>query len=83
VEPSTISFQFDSQLLSEFIATNTTLIRMFSDHFRRQFSRLEVINTLILPSGKYFENASKFKSSPQNNGISAALLKQKLCGSGM
>jgi hypothetical protein len=35
------------------------------------------------PSGKYFENAPKFKSSPQNNGISAALLKQNLCGSGM
>jgi hypothetical protein len=35
------------------------------------------------PSEKYFENAPKFKSSPQNNGISAALLKQKLCGSGM
>jgi hypothetical protein len=35
------------------------------------------------PSGKYFENAPKFKSSPQNNGISAALIKQKLCGSGM
>jgi hypothetical protein len=35
------------------------------------------------PSGKYFENAPKFKSLPQNNGISAARLKQKLCGSGM
>jgi hypothetical protein len=35
------------------------------------------------PSEKYFENAPKFKSSPQNNGIYAALLKQKLCGSGM
>jgi hypothetical protein len=32
---------------------------------------------------KYFENASKFKSSPQNSGISAAFLKQKLCGSDM
>jgi Mg-chelatase subunit ChlI len=38
---------------------------------------------LLHPSGKYFENAPKFKSSPQNNGISAALLKQKLCRSGM
>jgi hypothetical protein len=36
-----------------------------------------------IPSGKYFENALKFKSSPQNNGISASLLKQKLCGSSM
>jgi hypothetical protein len=36
-----------------------------------------------IPSGKYLKNAPKFKSSPQNNGISAALLKQKLCGSGM
>jgi hypothetical protein len=35
------------------------------------------------PSEKYFENAPKFKSSPQNNGISAALLKQILCGIGM
>jgi hypothetical protein len=26
-----------------------------------------------LPSEKYFENAPKFKYSPQNNGISAAL----------
>jgi hypothetical protein len=36
-----------------------------------------------LPSEKYFENALKFKSSPQNNGISSGLLKQKVCGSGM
>jgi hypothetical protein len=43
----------------------------------------EGIVGVMLPSGKYFENAPKFKSSPQNNGISAALLKQKLCGSGM
>jgi hypothetical protein len=35
------------------------------------------------PSEKYFENAPKFKFSPQNNGISTTLLKQKLCGSGM
>jgi hypothetical protein len=35
------------------------------------------------PGGKYFENAPKFKSSPQNNGVTAALLKQKLYGSGM
>jgi hypothetical protein len=28
-----------------------------------------------------FENAPKFKSSPQNNGESAAFLKQMLCGS--
>jgi hypothetical protein len=35
------------------------------------------------PSEKYFKNAQQFKSSPQNNGISAALLKQRLCGSGM
>jgi hypothetical protein len=35
------------------------------------------------PSEKYFENVPKFKSSPQNNGISAALLKQILCGIGM
>jgi hypothetical protein len=37
----------------------------------------------IAPGEKYFENAPEFKSSPQNNGISAALLKQRLCGSGM
>jgi hypothetical protein len=36
-----------------------------------------------MPSGKYFKNAPKFKCSPQNNGIPAALLKQKLCESGM
>jgi hypothetical protein len=36
-----------------------------------------------IPGEKYFENAPKFKSSPQINRISAALLKQKLCGSGM
>jgi hypothetical protein len=36
-----------------------------------------------MPSGKYFKNALKFKCSPQNNGIPAALLKQKLCESGM
>jgi hypothetical protein len=29
------------------------------------------------PSEKYFENALKLKSSPQNNGISSAFLKQK------
>jgi hypothetical protein len=29
------------------------------------------------------KKAPKFKSSPQNNGISAALIKQKLCVSGM
>jgi hypothetical protein len=33
---------------------------------------------LFTPSEKYFENALKFKSLPQNNGISAELLKQKL-----
>jgi hypothetical protein len=32
------------------------------------------------PGGKNFENAPKFKSSPQNNGISAAFLKQMSCG---
>jgi hypothetical protein len=32
------------------------------------------------PSEKYFENASKFKSSPQNNGKSTGFLKQMLCG---
>jgi hypothetical protein len=36
-----------------------------------------------IPGEKYFKNAPKFKSSPQNNGISTALLKQKLGGSGM
>jgi hypothetical protein len=36
-----------------------------------------------MPNGKYFENAPKFKSWSRNNGISAALLKQKLCGIGM
>jgi hypothetical protein len=36
-----------------------------------------------VPGGKNFENAPKFKSSPQNNGISTALLKQKLCVGGM
>jgi hypothetical protein len=35
------------------------------------------------PSGKNFENAPKFKSSPQNNDISVALLKQMLCGTSM
>jgi hypothetical protein len=35
------------------------------------------------PGDKYFENAPKFKSLPQNHGISTALFKQKLCGSGM
>jgi hypothetical protein len=34
----------------------------------------------LQPGGKNFENAPKFKSSPQNNGISAAFLKQMLCG---
>jgi hypothetical protein len=33
-----------------------------------------------LPSGKNFENAPKFKSSPQNNGISTGFLKQMLFG---
>jgi len=33
------------------------------------------------PNGKYFENAPKFKSSPQNKGVSAAFFKQMLCGS--
>jgi hypothetical protein len=33
--------------------------------------------------GKNFENAPKFKSSPQNNDTSAALLKQMLCGTSM
>jgi hypothetical protein len=41
------------------------------------------VKYLKFPSGKYFKNAPKFKSLPQNNGISAAILKQKLCGSGM
>jgi hypothetical protein len=31
------------------------------------------------PNGKNFENALKFKSSPQNNGISTGFLKQMLC----
>jgi hypothetical protein len=31
-------------------------------------------------SEKYFENAPKFKSSPQNNGKSTGFLKQMLCG---
>jgi hypothetical protein len=35
------------------------------------------------PGEKNCENAPKFKSSPQNNGISAALLKQMLCGTSM
>jgi hypothetical protein len=30
------------------------------------------------PSEKYFENAPKFKSSPQNNGISSALKKNSI-----
>jgi hypothetical protein len=33
-----------------------------------------------LPSEKYFDNAPKFKSSPQNNGKSTGFLKQMLCG---
>ena len=32
-----------------------------------------------LPSGKFLKNAPKFKSSPQNNGLSATFLKQTLC----
>jgi hypothetical protein len=36
----------------------------------------------VLPSGKYFLNATNFKSSPQNNRLSAAFLKQILYGSG-
>jgi hypothetical protein len=35
------------------------------------------------PDGKNFENAPKFKSSPQNNCMSAAFLKQMLCGTSM
>jgi hypothetical protein len=44
---------------------------------------LSTVHYQMVPSGKYFENALKFKSLLQNNGISAALLKQKLCESGM
>jgi hypothetical protein len=33
-----------------------------------------------VPDGKNFENAPKFKSSPQNNGISLHFLKLMLCG---
>jgi hypothetical protein len=44
---------------------------------------VKIIITSKEPSEKYFINAPKFISLPQNNGISAALLKQKLCGSGM
>jgi hypothetical protein len=40
------------------------------------------LNT-YLPSEKYFENAPKFKSSSQNNSVSAASVNQMLCGSGM
>jgi hypothetical protein len=36
-----------------------------------------------VPGRKNFENALKFKSSPQHNGISAAVLKQMLCGDSM
>jgi hypothetical protein len=37
----------------------------------------------LTPGGKNFENAPKFKCSPQNNGISAAFLKQLLCETSM
>jgi hypothetical protein len=35
------------------------------------------------PGGEKFEDAPKFKSSPQNNSISAAFLKQMLCETSM
>jgi hypothetical protein len=35
------------------------------------------------PGGKNFKNTQKFKSSPQNNGKSAAFLKQMLCRTSM
>jgi hypothetical protein len=48
------------------------LIHSFADDF--------ILHGRLPPGGKKFENAPKFKSSPQNNGISAAFLKQMLCG---
>jgi hypothetical protein len=44
---------------------------------------VEVFYGSHLPGGKIFENTPKFKSSPQNNSISAAFLKQMLCGTSM
>jgi hypothetical protein len=37
---------------------------------------MHIKSGLTLPGGKKFENTPKFKSSPQNNGISAAFLRQ-------
>jgi hypothetical protein len=70
-------FYSPGQIHSDFVRALYMLINV------GQTAQKIIVNRPKIPSGKYFENAPKFKSSPQNNGISAALLKQKLCGSGM
>jgi hypothetical protein len=51
----------------------------FKVYYKKRMMVKSSKKTLLL-SEKYFENAPKFKSLPQNSGKSTGFLKQMLCG---